>query len=142
MMAQLLGKFEKLSGEGDRARLPGLNTAAGGRGDDQVDSFFQPKIPVVVHAAAASVLGIQGNASYKGMKASYPAEGMPFATWWETVSKLKGIEQWRKKLQALGSEENAVRNLDKGGVGDYIFRHLTADGEISEAPLQPAPPAL
>ena len=105
------------------------------------DLFFQQQVTVAIHTGVASVLGVQGNAQFKSMKTNYPKEGFPFVTWWESVAKLKSLDQWRKKVVNLGSEESAVQDLDKGGVGVYIYRRLTADGEISEEPLQPAPPA-
>ncbi|CAK0833595.1 unnamed protein product [Prorocentrum cordatum] len=104
---------------------------------DTADPFFQQQVPLAAHAGVATDLGVQNNAQYKSMKEGYPRDGMPYVTWRESVAKLKGLDQWKKKLVSLGSEAEAVQDLDKGGIGTYVFRFLTADGEISDVALQP-----
>ena len=140
MMAKLLDKFESVRPSGND-RGGGAAPAAAAEPGEAVP-FFQRQVTVIVHTGAAAMLGVSGNAQYKSMKADFPKEGIPFATWWEAVSKVKSLDQWRKKVVNLGGDSNAIQQMDKPAVGVHLFRFLTPDGEISEDPLQPAPPAV
>ncbi|CAK0812363.1 unnamed protein product [Prorocentrum cordatum] len=138
LMSRPMDKFDRIQAPGggrvgDHAGPPAEEGA--------LDPFFQQQVPFVAHTGVAPILGVQGNAQFKGMKEGYPRDGIPYVTLWESVAKLKSLDQWRKKLVSLGSENEAVQDLDKGGIGTYLFRLLTADGEIAGDALQPAPSA-
>jgi hypothetical protein len=65
------------------------------------------------------------------------AGDLTYAQWWQTVSRMKGLEQWKNKVNALGCEDGVSDQWSFMEIGSNISRHLH-DGGWNSQPLGPA----
>eukprot|EP00959_Pyramimonas_sp_CCMP1952_P283264 5921382-Pyramimonas_sp.AAC.1 len=56
--------------------------------------------------------------------------------------RFKTLEQWKRKVQVVSEGKFTGTVQTKDHVGQAFYRHVSAEGEWSEMPLQPPAQAL
>ena len=70
------------------------------------------------------------------IRATLPVE---MGTWWAAVSRLKGQEQWQRKIRALGCSSEDNNSMSTVDVGKMLYKFLTEDGDWSPVQIQEVP---
>ncbi|CAK0811200.1 unnamed protein product [Prorocentrum cordatum] len=65
---------------------------------------------------------------------------MPFVDRWQAVQRFKTLEQWERNDQVVSEGKFTGTVQTEDHVGQAFYRHVSAEGEWSETPLQPPPP--
>ena len=62
-----------------------------------------------------------------------------WTAYWSRVGRLKGLAQWKSKLQTMGmGTHDGDLNLQQ--VGELLYTRLLPDGSLHPTALQPCPP--
>ena len=94
------------------------------------------------HESALPMLAISiHRIEVEGFTSRIGAGDVPFADWWSVIAKLKGIGQWKTKIQdsTPRMRPKRCRRGECVKIGQLLFQHLTSGGAWSAGPPNELP---
>ena len=124
-----------------RGPPPGLNGGLPG-GAAGPAPYFGPMITYDMTTDLYPLLGITlARREVALIREALRANGpMTFRAWWAETGKLKGVAQWRTKMQNIGIPDGIVDHLSSTEIGELLYQRLTDEAIFAGANLQ-GPPA-
>ena len=65
--------------------------------------------------------------------------GIPFQAWWSKMVVTRPLDQWKQKLQDIGTPSQQVEDADEYCLGMLFLHHIGFDGGYYETSLHQSP---
>eukprot|EP00959_Pyramimonas_sp_CCMP1952_P063510 1327381-Pyramimonas_sp.AAC.1 len=105
--------------------------------------FFRATLTADMHDRFIRCFGIStARADMKQLKTDVQGRNFGYTEWWSRAGGCKSVAQWGAKITQLPGGDDADKQsmlADKVAIGNYLFSHLQANGEISPNELQAHP---